>query len=281
MMKLKTKTKYQKPQPTVLVLTGFGINSDRELAECFSRAGGRVSLVHVNDLAENPKLLGMSQIFAIPGGFSFGDHLGSGRVLGNKLKIRLGDEIRKFIQQDRLVLGICNGFQVLVKMGLLPNLGGEIHQEMTLTNNDSGKFEDRWVRLTVNPRSPNVWMKGVDSLSLPIRHGEGKLVSPSAEFSVKIQKLNLEALYYADENGRATERYPDNPNGSEGGVAGLCDESGKVFGLMPHPEAFMEKTLQPSWKHESLSLTGPAMDKLRPIDGAGMAIFYNSVDYFS
>lgn len=263
-----------------LVLTGFGINSDVELIECFARAGSEALRLHINDLAENPKLLGDAQILAFPGGFSFGDHLGSGKVLANRLKTRLGDDLHAFIQKDRLVLGICNGFQVIVKMGLLPNLSGEDRQEMTLASNDSGRFEDRWVRLKTNPHSPGPWLRGIDTLSLPVRHGEGKLVAPSEAFFDQVRSHRADALFYVDEADLPTQNYPLNPNGSIGAVAGLVSPDGKVFGLMPHPEAFMTRTLQPSWRTEDVAIRGKARERLKPDDGAGMAIFYNAVSQF-
>ncbi|MBL8994342.1 MAG: phosphoribosylformylglycinamidine synthase subunit PurQ, partial [Spirochaetia bacterium] len=263
-----------------LVLTGFGINSDVELAESFTRAGSLSLRLHINDLVENAKLLDEVQILAIPGGFSFGDHLGSGRVLANRLKTRLGEKIHAFIQKDRLVLGICNGFQVIVKMGLLPNLSGEDKQEMTLAGNDSGRFEDRWVRLKSNPHSPGPWLRGIETLSLPVRHGEGKLIAPSVEFFEKVRSQHGDALFYVDEKDSPTQSYPQNPNGSVGAVAGLVSPDGKVFGLMPHPEAFMTRTLQPAWRTEELALSGVAREKLKADDGGGMAIFYNAVAHF-
>lgn len=274
---MKPKSKNLK----TLVLTGFGINSDVELAECFSRAGSAAVRLHINDLVEKPDLLNDIQILAFPGGFSFGDHLGSGRVLASRLKSTLGDALNAFIQKDRLVLGICNGFQVIVKMGLLPNLSASDKQEMTLVGNDSGRFEDRWVRLKTNPHSPGPWLRGIETISLPIRHGEGKLVAPSSEYFERARARHTDALFYADERGEPTQRYPLNPNGSIGAVAGLVSPDGKVFGLMPHPEAFMTRTLQPSWKTEELAIVGDARQNLKPDDGAGMAIFYNAVAHFN
>lgn len=267
------------PAVRVCLLTGFGINSDRELSASFQRAGAEVESIHLSELASRKNPLDAFQIFAIPGGFSYGDHLGSGRVLATRLRLELGDAISAFVAKGRPVLGICNGFQVLVKAGFLPNRGGKGAQEVTLTHNDSGLFEDRWVRLGVNPKNPCIWLSGIHEFQLPVRHGEGKLVVPDEATLAALQSGHLDALFYADASGAATQDYPANPNGSSGAIAGLCDASGLVFGLMPHPEANLIRQHEPQWQRGKLSLSGPALSKLGPDDGAGMALFYNAVSY--
>jgi phosphoribosylformylglycinamidine synthase len=263
----------------VCLLTGFGINSDRELSASFQRAGAVVESVHLSELVSRKNPLDAFQIFAIPGGFSYGDHLGSGRVLATRLRLELGEAISAFVGKGKPVLGICNGFQVLVKAGFLPNQGGKGAQEVTLTHNDSGLFEDRWVRLGVNPKNPCIWLTGIHEFQLPVRHGEGKLVAPDDATLAALRSGQLDALRYADATGSATQEYPANPNGSSGAIAGLCDSSGLIFGLMPHPEANLIRQHEPRWRSGKLSLSGPALSKLGPDDGAGMALFYNAVAY--
>ncbi len=253
----------------VLVLAGFGINCEAETAHAFARVGGTPRIVHLNDLIAEPASLESAKILAIPGGFSFGDDVSSGRILANRIRYRLADPLRRFVDAGNLAIGICNGFQVLVKMGLLPRLSGEIRQEVTLTHNDSGRFEDRWVHLVRDDDTQCVWLDGIASLELPIRHGEGKFLAPDEAHLARLQKAGCIALRYAQNDGaRAAGRYPQNPNGSMDDVAGVCDPSGRIFGLMPHPEAFVDRTHHPQWTRRSL-----------PEEGAGLAIFRNAVQH--
>jgi phosphoribosylformylglycinamidine synthase subunit PurQ / glutaminase len=232
--------------PRVCVVTGCGINADEELALGFTMAGAEASRVHVTDLVDRPSLLAGFRILAFPGGFSFGDHLGSGRVFAALVKKRLGAALRAYVSDGGLVIGICNGFQVLAKLGILPDLSGTWTQEVSLAHNDSGKFEDRWVRAAAEPRSPCLWTRGLTAVDMPVRHGEGKLVAGSPEILAGIRRGRLAALRYASRSGGAPA-YPENPNGSIDDIAGLCDRSGRVFGLMPHPEAFLFPENHPEW----------------------------------
>lgn len=252
-----------------LVLTGFGINCDHETAHVFERAGARASRVHLNDLATQPEMLREADILAVPGGFSFGDHVGSGRILGNRLRYRLREPLQEFVGAGKLAIGICNGFQVLVKMGLLPLLEGDFAQEATLTHNDSNRYEDRWVTLRPEASSRCVWTKGMGALEVPVRHGEGKFV-PRDEAMLKRLEENGQIVFrYAGADGeRAHGVYPANPNGSVGDVAGICDPSGRIFGLMPHPEAFWHGTNHPQWTRGAVAE-----------EGAGMQIFRNAVAF--
>ncbi|MBT9585073.1 phosphoribosylformylglycinamidine synthase subunit PurQ [bacterium] len=242
-----------------LILTGHGLNCAREMALGFHLVGAPALVVHLNDLPQI-KLLDYD-ILVLPGGFSFGDHLGSGRALSQRLlRAPLGQAIRQFVDSGRLVWGVCNGFQTLVQMGLLP-------QGCTLAPNQSGRFECRWVRLAVNPHSPCLFTRGLTHLELPVRHGEGRLLgSPPSE---------CVPLRYADASGAPTQQYPDNPNGSPLGAAALCDPSGRIFGLMPHPEAFLRWTQHPTWtktrdlcQRQGLPL---------PTDGQGLSLFRAAV----
>jgi phosphoribosylformylglycinamidine synthase subunit PurQ / glutaminase len=252
-----------------LILTGFGINCDRETALAFEMAGAQADRVHLNDLAEDPSRMANYQILAIPGGFSFGDDVASGRILANRLRYRLGEPLQEFVAAGKLVIGICNGFQVMVKMGLLPLFEGNFDQEVTLTHNNASRFDNRWVNLSVDPASPCVWLQGLDLLEVPIRHGEGKFVARDGEVLSRLQRQGQVALRYATAAGtQANGRFPENPNGSVDDIAGICDPSGRVFGLMPHPEAFLHRTNHPRWTREEL-----------PEVGAGLALFKNAVDF--
>jgi phosphoribosylformylglycinamidine synthase len=252
------------------MLTGFGINCDYETGFALSMQGVEmeVDACHLNDLVADPSRLDRAHLFVLPGGFSYGDHIASGRVLGNRLKSRVGEAIQKFKRDGKLILGICNGFQVLVKMGLLPGSeNGGWKQTATLTRNDSGHFEDRWVHLRVRPDNGCVFLSGIVRLYFPVRHGEGKMVFAEGELA-RVQSAGFDVLHYADADGAPTSAYPANPNGSEGSVAGLCDQTGRVFGLMPHPEAFLHRTNHPTWTREEL-----------PEEGQGVAIFRNAAEF--
>lgn len=218
--------------PRAIVLTGYGINCDYETEHVLNLAGFDAKRVHLEDVIRKRDSLDKISLLAIPGGFSFGDDLGSGKVLGNKMRFNLKEKIDTFIETG-LIIGICNGFQALVKMGLLPKPDWE--QRITLTFNDSGKFEDRWIYLKV-PESRCVFTRGIEKLHLPVRHGEGKIVADVKTLG-EMEKNGQIALQYSL-GGASTQEYPFNPNGSPLGIAGVCDPSGRVFGLMPHPEAF-------------------------------------------
>ncbi len=255
--------------PNVLVLTGYGINCDMELAHAFKIAGADAERVHLTDLINGTRRLSDFHVLALPGGFSFGDDIASGKVLANMLKYNLGKEIQEFINAGKLIIGICNGFQAMVKMGLLPAFGcNYAKQEVTLTFNDSGRFEDRWVHLKAN-KTKCVFTKGIEKIYLPVRHGEGKFVAKNNEVLARLKKNNHIVFQYVDKDGKLAG-YPFNPNGSIENIAGICDETGRIFGMMPHPEAFSHRTNHPKWTREEL-----------PEEGAGIAIFRNAVEYVS
>lgn len=250
----------------VLVLTGYGINCDIETEHAFKLAGAEAKRIHINDLIENKSLMENFQILAIPGGFSYGDDIASGKVFANKMKYNLSETLQKFVADGKLVIGICNGFQVLAKLGLFPVDGND--QKTTVTFNDSGRFEDRWVYLKSNKASKCVFTKGIEKIYLPVRHGEGKFMTDNQETMNKLEQRNQIVLQYADDEGNPTDKYPLNPNGSMKNIAGICDETGRIFGMMPHPEAFLHKTNHPRWTRENL-----------PEEGQGLAIFRNAVEY--
>jgi phosphoribosylformylglycinamidine synthase len=256
-------------KPRALVLTGYGINCDYETAHAFNlpSVGGEAVRVHLNDLIAAPTMLRDYQVFVLPGGFSFGDDIASGKVLAMKLRAHLLDPLCEFVARGRLVLGICNGFQVLVKLGLLPNLAGTCTQDVTLTFNDSGRFEDRWVYLAVNPASTCVFTMGMDRVYLPVRHGEGKFIPRDQATLATLTDSGCVVMRYVAP-GSQLVGYPWNPNGSVANVAGLCDPTGRIFGLMPHPEAYLHFTNHPRWTRESV-----------PAEGMGVQVFRNAVIY--
>jgi len=252
-----------------LILAGFGINCERETAHAFERAGASPQITHLNDLIEAPEKLEDAQILAIPGGFSFGDHVASGRILANRLRYKLGAPMQEFIARGGLAIGICNGFQVMVKMGLLPRFEGGFHQEVTLTHNDSSRFEDRWVTLAINPDSPCVWTRGLDRIEVPVRHGEGKFIPLNDDVLKRLRGQGQIVCRYAQDGGMpAGGQFPYNPNGSADDIAGICDPAGRIFGLMPHPEAYIERTNHPRWTREML-----------PEEGQGLQLFRNAVQH--
>ena len=247
-------------QIRTLILRAPGTNCDVETAFAFQQAGAIVTTVHVNRFIRGEERLSDYQIFVIPGGFTYGDDISAGKVLANELKLKLGEDMKRFVEEGKLVLGICNGFQVLVKAGILPGLDGD-GSLLTIANNDSGKFECRWVHLVVNRESSCVFTRGIERLELPVAHGEGKVVADPKV----LPQLNV-ALCYADENGDTRAGYPHNPNGSVGNIAGICDSSGRIFGLMPHPERHIRSTQHPQWTRGTFKEHGD-----------GFQIFLNAV----
>jgi len=246
-----------------LILRAPGTNCDVETAFAFEQAGSMVESAHINELVRREKPLFNYQIMVIPGGFTYGDDISAGKILANELRLKLGEDIQRFVDDGRLILGICNGFQVLLKSGILPGYRDETRQLLTLAANDSGKFECRWVYLRISEMTPCIFTRGISNMYLPVAHGEGKVL---AEPGV-IENLNV-VLYYTDEKGDVLAGYPYNPNGSVGNIAGICDVSGRVFGLMPHPERFVRWAQHPKW------LRQPRRDC-----GDGLQIFINAVEW--
>ena len=253
--------------PRCLVLSGFGLNSEVELADAFSLAGADSKIVHFSDISSGAQKLEDYQIFAIPGGWSFGDDISSGRVLANKLKSTFRNQFESFVSSGKPILGICNGFQVLAKLGALPNLSLDFSQEVTLSNNASGRFEDRWVRLKPQ-KSACKYFEGVEFISCPVRHGEGRLACRDESVLQKIEKQGMVALKYVDENLKEGG-YPINPNGAVKSIAGLSDATGKILGMMPHPECSVYRTQFPrftagiSYEANSRKFFGNIVDAAR------------------
>ncbi|MGL1901256.1 MAG: phosphoribosylformylglycinamidine synthase I [Fibrobacterales bacterium] len=254
-------------KPKVLVITGYGINSDIELAHIFTMAGAEAERVHINDLISGARNMEEFDILSFPGGFSFGDHIASGKVYANKIKVYLKDQLFAAKKRGVPMIGICNGFQVLVKLGLLPGAEDTFDQTCSLIHNDSAKFEDRWCYLKGNTSSKSIWTQGIEDIYLPIRHGEGKFVTKDDATLQKLHDNGNISFQYCTKEGGAPE-YPDNPNGSVDDIAGICDDSGLIFGLMPHPEVFMHMTNHPRWHREGLRG-----------EGDGVKIFRNAVEY--
>jgi phosphoribosylformylglycinamidine synthase I len=263
----------------VLVLTGYGLNCDIETAYAFDMAGGDSQRVHINSLINGEAHLADFHILAFVGGFSWGDDHGAGVVQAVRLKYNLGKELQQFIEDGKLIIGICNGFQTLVNFGLLPGLNGDYSERsVALTFNDCGNFRDDWVRLKTNPASPCIFTKGLKHPEFPIRHGEGKFHT-NRETLQKLQQGNQVVLQYAAPDGDpAGGRFPFNPNGSLADIAGICDPTGRIFGLMPHPEAFNHWTNHPDWPRikEEKKRKGESLDA-GPTEG--VRIFQNAVEY--
>jgi phosphoribosylformylglycinamidine synthase len=252
--------------PRVIVLRAPGTNCDVETAFAFEHCGARVERVHLFRVLERPELLRDFQVLCIPGGFSYGDDVGAGAIFGGQLRSRLSQSLRDFLSADKLTLGICNGFQVLMRSGILP--GGvqnwppreDERPEATLTWNDNGRYTARWVRL-VATGSPSVFLKGIDRVELPVAHAEGKIIVRDDAVLQKWRDRRQVALCY---------RAADNPNGSTADIAGLSDPTGRVLGLMPHPERHLHATQHPNWTRRGLDTE----------EGEGMRIFRNAVEYF-
>jgi len=249
------------------VLKAPGTNCDQETLHAFRLAGAEAELVWAQELLDGTKNLDAYKILAIPGGFTYGDDLGAGRLLAGELQHRLGDQLRKFLKRETLAIGICNGFQTLVKAGILP--GGKVGagQEATLTWNDSGKFEDRWIYLS-GEFNVCIWTQGMDeTFELPVAHAEGKFLPKDPSVLEHLLGFGQLVFHYTDSQGRQAG-YPWNPNGSVEGIAGICDPSGRIFGLMPHPERHVAATQHPRWTREG-----------RTGEGAGLQIFRNGVKW--
>jgi phosphoribosylformylglycinamidine synthase subunit PurQ / glutaminase len=252
--------------PRVLILRAPGANCDVEAQFAFEKAGAFAERVHINRLREQPSLLMHYQILTLPGGFTYGDDVAAGKILANQLAHFLGDALRRFRDAERLILGICNGFQALLKAGLLmpPDEDGPI---ATLAPNSSGKYEDRWITLQATPgRCP--FLTGIDRLYLPVGHGEGRFLCRAEWLLQGLEQAEQIVLRYVNPEGGPAV-YPLNPNGSQGDVAGLCDTTGRVLGLMPHPDRHVLPTQHPRWTRQGLAP-----------EGDGLALFRNAVRYF-
>ncbi len=254
-------------RPKVCILRTAGTNCDMETHFAFSEAGADVELVHINSLINQQEKLDGYQILAIPGGFSYGDDIAAGKILASELKYKLIDPVKKFTSDGKLIIGICNGFQILVKCGLMPG-NNNVNHKATLTINDSAKFEDRWIYLRVRKC---IWTKNMpEVIYLPVAHGEGKFITKDKTVLQRLKKNNQIIFQYCDEKGKPAT-YPYNPNGSEENIAGISDETGRILGLMPHPERHILLTQHPRWH-----TCRQSRDTCRQ---AGLQVFRNGVEY--
>lgn len=253
-------------KPKTLILKADGINRDVELADAFERAGGQADIIHVNELRANKRMLKKYQIIALPGGFSYGDDIVSGKIHAVELTSFFSDSLQEFIdRRDTLMIGICNGFQALIRTGLLPfrTIG---KMQATLVNNASGHFECRWIRMRVEKLSPCVFMQEKTIVTYPVAHGEGRFYA-SPEVITKVEKDKLIVFRYVDENNNPTQKYPANPNGAVHAIAGITDPTGRILGLMPHPECFTRPQQHPNWRRGDTT------------DQNGLQLFKNMISF--
>ncbi|MCP3901867.1 MAG: phosphoribosylformylglycinamidine synthase subunit PurQ [Desulfobacteraceae bacterium] len=268
-----------------LVLTGFGLNCDVETAFALELAGAEPHRVHINSLINGKIDLDDFQILALGGGFSWGDDHGAGVIQALKFSNHIGDKLLSFIEKDRLIIGICNGFQTLVNLGLLPGFDNDYtDRSVSITWNDCGNFRDQWVHLSFNEKSPCVFTKDIDMADYPVRHGEGKFIADQAIIDKLVLNNQVVLQYSSKEGDLANNRFPLNPNGSMADIAGICDPTGRIFGLMPHPEAYNHFTNHPDWTREKSIRKRAAKKESKDFDQhltQGIKIFKNAVDYLS
>jgi phosphoribosylformylglycinamidine synthase I len=263
----------------VLIMTGFGLNCDNETAYAFELAGARTRLIHINSLIDGSARLEDFQIMVFIGGFSWADDHGAGVIQAVRLKTNIGEKILEFVDEGNLVLGICNGFQALVNLGLLPGFDRNYsRRSVALTFNDCGNFRNQWVCLKTNPASPCVFTRGIDTAEFPVRHGEGKFYADDETLAALVKNNQIAVQYAAPDGNLARGRFPYNPNGSLQDIAGICDPSGRIFGLMPHPEAYNHWTNHPGWTRvkETIKRQDGFPDSSPTV---GIRMLQNGVDY--
>jgi len=267
-------------QTRAIVITGNGTNCEMEAAHA-CRLGGfdDTVIAHIAEILSGEITLDDFHFLNLTGGFLDGDDLGSAKAQANRLKHatvtgsgeKLVEQFTRFIAAGKLIMGVCNGFQLMVKMGMLPGFDGDyLKQSVTLTHNDCGRFQDRWVYLKIDPASPSIYTKGIEKgIYLPMRHGEGKFLCDTPETLEKIEQQHLSVFKYSFSDYAAPANdFPENPNGSQNSIAGICDQTGRLMGLMPHPEAFVHYTHHPRWTREEL-----------PEDGDGLILYKNAAEY--
>jgi phosphoribosylformylglycinamidine synthase len=267
-------------KPKTIVLTGYGINCDDETRYAFLRAGSEALIVHVNDLIESPRMLDDCQIFVFPGGFSYGDDTGSGKALANRIKNNIFDEILRFIERDTLMLGICNGFQVITNLGVIPNLSGETGTaDAALLHNRTFRYQCRWVDLKVEKDCPSVFLRGIDALHIPVAHGEGNFYASPENLAALESRRQVAMRYVRPDGSPADGEFPWSPNGALNDIAAICDSTGRIMGMMPHPERGMLFSQRDDWTllREEYRRNGKEL----PLESDGMAIFRNAVEFFS
>ncbi len=256
-------------QPKALILRTAGVNCDIESAYAAEKAGFIADRVHVNRIASGEMKLDSYSFLFVPGGFSYGDDVAAGKIMSLELNRRLGDALLRFEEQGKLILGVCNGFQILIKTGLIPfHTSSATDMRATLTDNDSGKFEDRWAHLAVEPDTVCIFTRKMKPrIELPVAHGEGKFMLKNESDMKELEENGQIVLRYIAQDG-SEPSYPDDPNGSMGHITGVCNKKGTIFGLMPHPERFLHRTNHPRWTRENLDE-----------DGDGIGFFKNAFEY--
>ena len=265
-------------KPKTLVFSGYGLNCEEETKYAFETAGSVADIVHINDLIDGRIKLSDYQILAIPGGFSYGDDTGSGNAYSNRLRNHLWSDLLKFIKQDKLIIGICNGFQILVNLGLLPAINKNYGvRTVALMPNDSVRYTVRFVELKKEKGNKSPWVKGIDNFSIPIAHGEGKFFADKDVLRELNRKKMIAFRYFKGEACRYLN-LEANPNGSLEDIAGITDETGRILGLMPHPERALFFTQMPNWP--LLAEQYKRLVKKLPQEGPGVSIFRNGINYF-
>jgi phosphoribosylformylglycinamidine synthase subunit PurQ / glutaminase len=269
----KLHSKNSAPMTKIIIMSGYGLNCEEETKFAFELAGGMADIVHINDLIAKPEILSQYQILVFPGGFSYGDDTGSGKAYANKFKNHLSKELMEFLSRDTLVIGICNGFQIMTNLGILPG---------ALTYNKNGQYIDRWVDLTIPASAEtSAWLRGIKKISLPIAHGEGHYVINEKEYKT-LKKNNQIAFTYTKGEISKFQNMEYNPNGSDYDIAGVLAYNGRVMGMMPHPERAMFSHQSPMWcQKKASSIQGKHKNKRIPEEGVGLQIFKNAVNYFS
>lgn len=263
----------------VLVLTGYGLNCDHETAYAFELAGANASMVHINALIDGSTELDHFQIMVFIGGFSWGDDHGAGVIQAVRMKTHLGEKLLAFVEKGNLVMGICNGFQTLVNLGLLPGFDHNYQtRSIALAFNDCGNFRNQWVNLKINAGSPCIFTRGIDRAEFPVRHGEGKFFADAGTIDRLVENNQVAMQYALPDGNPARGRFPDNPNGSLNDIAGICDPTGRIFGLMPHPEAYNHWTNHPDWtrSRELAKRRGVPSDNGLTV---GIRLLKNGVDF--
>lgn len=260
-----------------LVITGYGLNSEEETAHGFTHVGFDTEIRHINDLMENPKELDNIQVISIPGGFSYGDDTGSGNAFAQKMRLTIGDALKEFIARDTLTIGICNGCQVVVNLGLAPACDKQYGvRQVAVTHNASARYQCRWIDLKVE-KSNSPWLQNMSSLHVPVAHGEGRFMMDDATLDI-LKKNDQIGLRYSKDGIAANGEFPFNPNGSTDDIAGITDETGRVLVLMPHPERGMF-----TWQRDDYAMikdTARREGKPLPDESDGLKLFQNAAEYF-
>jgi phosphoribosylformylglycinamidine synthase subunit PurQ / glutaminase len=264
-----------------LVLYGYGLNCDMETAYALELAGAKPQRIHINSVIDGSVSLDDFQIMVFVGGFSWGDDHGAGVIQAVRMKTNGGERLIEFVEKGNLVLGICNGFQTLVNIGLLPGIDHDYQsRSVALTFNDCGNFRDDWVHLSINSKSPCVFIRGMDHIELPVRHGEGKFIANPDIFKQLSDNHQIVCRYALADGKPASGKFPFNPNGSLDDIAGICDSTGRVFGLMPHPEAFNHPANHPQWTRLKEQIRRGHLSP-EGFPQTGIRMFENAVNFFS